>query len=263
MLVRLGHHRRGQHGEDGAACERQDEGQQLRRRAVEQREAEAGGGGAGQGDARPERDDGRDAPPGGSEPGRRREGELESRLRYRSFAEFIEAWVWKCGFLDRYADFESLAESVLRGLAEIGVVHVEPTFSPGDYERNGLEMAGLVEAVLGGAGRAAAATGVSWGLIVDLIRDHGPATAARRLDAVTPYRRDGVVAVGLGGSEAAHPPRLFAEVYGEARRSAEDSLRRLDLEVSGLSFWLSTVTRDESNNRDPLGEAAGSSRRTP
>jgi adenosine deaminase len=144
--------------------------------------------------------------------------ELEARLRYRSFTEFIQAWVWKCGFLDRYEDFESLAESVLRGLAEDGVVHVEPTFSPGDYERNGLEVKGLVEAVLRGAVRARAATGISWGLIVDVIRDHGPSVAARRLDAITPYRQDGVVAVGLGGSEAAHPPRLFAEVYAEAAR---------------------------------------------
>jgi adenosine deaminase len=144
--------------------------------------------------------------------------ELKARLRYRTFAEFIEAWVWKCGFLDRYADFESLAESVLRGLAEDGVVHVEPSFSPGDYGRNGLEVGGLVEAVLRGAERARAATGISWGLIVDLVRDHGPETAARRLDAITPYRPDGVVAVGLGGSEAAHPPRLFTEVYAEAAR---------------------------------------------
>ena len=68
--------------------------------------------------------------------------ELEARLSYRSFAEFIERWVWKCGFLDRYADFDSLAESVLRDLAAQGVVHVEPFFSPGDYVRNGLEVTG-------------------------------------------------------------------------------------------------------------------------
>lgn len=52
-----------------------------------------------------------------------------------------------------------------------------------------------------------------------------------------------------------------AEAYGEARRSAEDSLQRLDAEVSGLSSWLSTVTHDEITNPDPRGEAAGSTRR--
>jgi adenosine deaminase len=144
--------------------------------------------------------------------------ELDARLGFRTFDEFIRAWVWKCGFLDRYADFESLAESVLEALAAQGVVHVEPSFSPGDYERNGLEVPGLVEAVLRGAARARAATGISWGLTIDLIRDHGAEVAARRLEQITPYRADGVVAVGLGGSEDRFPPRLFAAVFAEAAR---------------------------------------------
>ena len=46
-----------------------------------------------------------------------------------------------------------------------------------------------------------------------------------------------------------------------ARRSAAESFRRLDAGVSGLSTWLSSVTTEESTNRDPRGEAAGSVRR--
>jgi adenosine deaminase len=144
--------------------------------------------------------------------------ELESRLAFRTFDEFIERWVWKCGFLDRYEDFESLAASVLEALAAEGVVHVEPSFSPGDYERNGLEVPGLVEAVLRGAERAVRATGIGFALVIDLIRNHGPAVAAHRLDVITPYRGQGVVAVGLGGSEAAYPPELFVDVFREAER---------------------------------------------
>jgi len=142
--------------------------------------------------------------------------ELRTRLRYRSFDEFIERWVWKCGFLDRYADFESLADSVLSALAAQGVVYVEPSFSPGDYERHGLETPGLVEAVLRGAERASRATGIAFGLVIDLVRDHGPAVAARRVAAIGPYRGQGVVAVGLGGSEAAHPARRFGDVFAAA-----------------------------------------------
>jgi adenosine deaminase len=144
---------------------------------------------------------------------------LRARLAFRTFDEFIACWVWKCGFLDRYEDFESLAESVLSDLAAQGVIHVEPSISPGDYEKaHGLEATGVVEAVLRGAERAARAHGITWGLVVDLIRNHGPRTAARRLEQITPYRRQGVVAVGLGGSEAEYPPGPFAEVYTEAAR---------------------------------------------
>src|SRR5262245_5543226 len=80
---------------------------------------------------------------------------LQARLAFRTFDEFLACWVWKCGFLDRYEDFESLAESVLTDLAAQGVVHVEPSISPGDYEKlHGLAPAGVVEAVLRGAERA-------------------------------------------------------------------------------------------------------------
>lgn len=144
---------------------------------------------------------------------------LGARLAFRTFDEFIERWVWKCGFLDRYADFESLAESVLTDLAAQGVVHVEPSISPGDYEKaHGLRAPGIVEAVLRGMERAAGTHGITCGLVVDLIRDHGPETAARRLEEITPYRGQGVVAVGLGGSEVEYPPGPFAEVYAEAAR---------------------------------------------
>jgi adenosine deaminase len=172
---------------------------------------------------------------------------LRARLAFRTFDEFLACWVWKCGFLDRYEDFESLAESVLTDLAAQGVVHVEPSISPGDYEKlHGLEGAGVVEAVLRGAERATLAHGITCGLVVDLIRDHGPKTAARRLDEITPYRGQGVVAVGLGGSEGRYPPGLFAEVYAEAGRrgfhrtahagevagpaSVQEALDRLDIE---------------------------------
>jgi adenosine deaminase len=144
---------------------------------------------------------------------------LRARLVFRTFDEFIDRWVWKCGFLDRYEDFESLAESVLAGLAAEGVVHVEPSISPGDYEKaHGLEATGIVEAVLRGVERATRAHDITCGIVVDLIRNHGPATAARRLEEITPYRGQGVVAVGLGGSEVQFPPGPFAEVYAEAAR---------------------------------------------
>jgi adenosine deaminase len=144
---------------------------------------------------------------------------LGQRLAFRTFDEFIERWVWKCGFLDRYEDFEALAESVLGELATEGVVHVEPSISPGDYEKaHRLESAGVIEAVLRGMERATRAHGITCGLVVDLIRNHGPATAARRLEEITPYRGQGVVAVGLGGSEVEFPPGPFAAVYAEAAR---------------------------------------------
>jgi hypothetical protein len=44
--------------------------------------------------------------------------------------------------------------------------------------------------------------------------------------------------------------------WGEVHRSAQESLNRLDGEISGLSAWLSAVVTEEATNRDPQGEAA-------
>jgi len=108
-------------------------------------------------------------------------------------------------------------------------MHVEPSFSPGDYARHGLETAGLIEAVLRGAERAARATGIGIGLVLDLVRDDGPAAAARCLAEAVPYRDQGVVAVGLGGSEArflAGPLRRRRRGGGPAGLPADGSRRR-------------------------------------
>jgi adenosine deaminase len=197
--------------------------------------------------------------------------DLRARLAFRTFDEFIERWVWKCGFLDRYDDFESLAESVLRGLAELGVVHVEPSISPGDYEKaHGLEPMGIVEAVLRGMERATRAHGITSGLVVDLIRNHGPAMAARRLDQITPYRGQGVVAVGLGGSEVEFPPGPFADVYAEAARrgfhrtahagevagpaSVREALDRLGVERVDHGI---RAVEDQGSDQRPLAVRAG------
>jgi hypothetical protein len=60
---------------------------------------------------------------------------------------------------------------------------------------------------------------------------------------------------GEGGREQ------LSRLRKTARDSAEESLRRLDMEVSGFSIWLSTVPTEESTHQDPRGAAGGSARR--
>jgi hypothetical protein len=88
--------------------------------------------------------------------------------------------------------------------------------------------------------------------------DRGVKAADAFRDEVTPLLQR----TGKTGKEAIGKLRAgTAQTYGEARLSAEESLHRLDAEVSGLSSWLSTVVTEESTNRDPRDEAAGSARR--
>lgn len=142
--------------------------------------------------------------------------ELAARLAYTDFADFIATWSWKNGFIDRAADFEEIAFAVLADLHGHNVLHVEAFYSPGDFARHGLATEAITESLLQGCRRAHDAFGIRCDLIVDLVRDHGPEVGRRRLDEVTPYLGEGLIGIGLGGSEQYFPADPYASVFREA-----------------------------------------------
>lgn len=145
---------------------------------------------------------------------------LDRRFVYAGFAEFIDTWVWKNRFLDSYGAFERAAEAVAAELALRRVVYAEAFFSPSDFARHGLTPQGLALAIRRGLDRVA---GTEVALIADLVRDTGPARAARTLDQLAEVAGEaGIIGVGIGGSEAEFPPEQFAGVF---RRAADRGFR--------------------------------------
>lgn len=140
---------------------------------------------------------------------------LARRFRYRDFPHFIETWNWKNGFLRRYEDFTTIAEAVARDLAAQNVRYAEVFFSPTDFARHGLRVGPLAGAIRAGLERVPQ---IEVALVADLVRDTGPAQAAITLRQVSEARDQGIVGVGIGGSEQVFPPEPFAPVYEEARR---------------------------------------------
>jgi adenosine deaminase len=142
-------------------------------------------------------------------------GALRQRLTYPDFPAFIEAWVWKNGFLNSYEDFTFIAEAVARDLVRQNILYAELFFSPSRFAGQGLTTGGLAEAIRRGFDLVPQCE--TW-LIPDLVRDHGPASAARTLAEVAELKEFGIVGIGMGGSEHTCPPEPFAAVYAEARR---------------------------------------------
>jgi adenosine deaminase len=140
---------------------------------------------------------------------------LKRRFEYRDFPHFIEAWIWKNGFLREYEDFTSIAEAVARDLARQNVRYAEAFYSPADFSRHGLETQRLTEAIRAGLSRVPE---IEIALVADFVRDFGPEKAAVILAEVNEVRNLGVIGVGIGGSEQAYPPAPFEAVYREARR---------------------------------------------
>ncbi|UCF79204.1 MAG: adenosine deaminase [Candidatus Eiseniibacteriota bacterium] len=154
----------------------------------------------------------------GDDPPLRDLEDLRRKLTYTDFAHFIELWTWMTTLLREEEDFERIAYDALKALSAQNVKHVEASYSPGDYWRQGFSVQGITESLLRGRARAQAELGIRCQFIVDLIRDHGPERGARYLDEVTPYLGQGVVGIGLGGSEQDFRADPYASLYREAER---------------------------------------------
>jgi adenosine deaminase len=140
--------------------------------------------------------------------------DLKDRFQYRDFSHFIEVWIWKNGFLREYEDFIFVAEAVARDLVAQRISYAEVFFSPPDFSHHGLETQGLAHAIRTGLSKVPE---VEVALVADLVRDHGPDQADVTLSEVEEVRDEGIVGVGLGGSEQDFPATLFKPIFHRAR----------------------------------------------
>ena len=159
---------------------------------------------------------------------------LQRRFVYRDFPHFIDTWVWKNAFLREYEDFTFFAEAVARDLAAQNIRYVEAFFSPLDFARHGLRVERLAEAIRRGLARVPA---VEVALVCDLVRDFGPELAVTTLEQVNDVRSEGVIGIGIGGSEGQFPPEPFAPIYAEARRLGLHTTAHAGEAAGAASIW--------------------------
>ena len=151
-------------------------------------------------------------------PGVGNQDDVKRRLAYANFDEFIRVWLWTNTFIRSEGDFEEIAYSVLRSLSKQNVRYVEAFYSPGNYLEYGLTSQGITESMISGKRRAEREFGIRCELIVDLIRDMGPAYGMGLVKELEPYLGRGLIGVGLGGSEDRFPADAYELVYAEARK---------------------------------------------
>lgn len=144
--------------------------------------------------------------------------DLRNKFIFKDFAHFIDTWFWKNKFFREAEDFEESTYRTIKNLALQNVIYAEVFFSPWDFEPNGLKVEEIAEATLSGIRKAENEFPIKCGLIVDIVRDHGHEGAMQRLIQITPFRKRGIVGIGLGGNEKDFPPILFKDVFLEARR---------------------------------------------
>jgi adenosine deaminase len=167
---------------------------------------------------------------------------LKTKLRYREFARFVEAWIWKNKYLREYEDFRLIARSLSHELAAKGVRYAEISFSPGDLQRQGLRLQPLAKAIRAGLDDALGdrndRSQIEIKLIVDLVRDCGPTLGARWLDETVEIAREtGIVAIGLGGPELEFPPEPYAPVFRRAEALGFHRVAHAGEAAGASSIW--------------------------
>jgi adenosine deaminase len=140
---------------------------------------------------------------------------LIETFHFTDFDHFIETWTWKLRFHRSYEDYTFIAEAVARDLARQHISYAEVFFSPTDVRGHGLQPGPLAMAVRRGFDRVPEVTLM---LVPDLVRDTGPEVAVSTLAELVEVKNEaGIVGITIGGSEHAHPPAPFADVYRRAR----------------------------------------------
>lgn len=139
---------------------------------------------------------------------------LARRFEYKNFSQFIEAWNWKNRFLREYEDFTYIAELMARDMAAQKIRYAEVFFSPSLFVRHGLDVQELTRAVRTGLTRVPE---IDIALIADLVRDHGAESEMVILEKLKDVKDEGVIGIGIGGSEHAYPPVPFSRLFAEAK----------------------------------------------
>ncbi len=140
---------------------------------------------------------------------------LARRFESKNFAQFIEAWQWKNQFLREYEDFTRIAEITAGDMAKQNIRYAEMFFSPSLFVRQGLDVQELTHAVRTGLSKVPQ---IEVSLIADLVRDYGPESEMTTLKRLDEVRAEGVIGIGIGGSEHEFPPEPFRPLFEEARR---------------------------------------------
>ncbi len=169
-------------------------------------------------------------------PARDLEG-LRAFYRFVDFDHFIRVYMTISRCLKTPADFSLIAYEFGADMARQNIRYAEVTFSPDTNVANtGLPWPEILAGLNDGRARAGADFGVEWRWILDIVRDN-PESRQRVADWAIDSVEQGVVGLGLGGSERGHPPERYADAFATAREAGLHSVPHAGEVAGPESVW--------------------------
>jgi adenosine deaminase len=165
---------------------------------------------------------------------------LREWYKFTDFGHFIEIYIAISSCICSGEDIELIAREFLRGQAAQNILHSEVTFTP--FTHFSLNRHIPFEEQFAALSRArdwaATELGVSVGWVLDISRnvrplEHGLTVAEWAISG----KDKGVIALGLGGPEAGHPPELFETAFEKALAAGLASVPHAGEVAGAESVW--------------------------
>lgn len=164
---------------------------------------------------------------------------LRRWFSFTHFQHFIEVYLTITRCLRTGEDYELIAYEFGAEMARQNIRYAEVTFSPSTHESLGIPQEVWFPGLSRGRARALQDFGVHFNWIFDIVR------IERNRDWIADYtlavaldgRRDGVVALGLGGYEAPNPPAPFARWFEAAKAHGLKSTPHAGETAGPESIW--------------------------
>lgn len=153
--------------------------------------------------------------------------------RYEDFEAFLKAFGAIGKRLRGPQEYELITRRLLERLAAQNVRYAEITIAAGVVLWKGQEFAPIFDAIRDAA--AGSPVEVRW--ILDAVRQFGVDPAQRVAELAAERMSDGVVALGIGGSEERGPAEWFTDVYAFARSAGLHLVAHAGESAGPESIW--------------------------
>jgi adenosine deaminase len=134
----------------------------------------------------------------------------------KSLSLYLQGFANTLSVMQSPEALERVATEAILDLAEDNVVYVEIRFAPVLHLSRGMNLEGVVQAVLRGLEAGKAKTDVEYGLILCAMRDQ--TVSLETAELAVAFRERGVVGFDLAGDEYGHPPKKHLDAFEYIRR---------------------------------------------
>lgn len=184
--------------------------------------------------------------------------ELKSAYRFNNLQEFLDIYYSGTNVLLQEQDFYDLTYSYLQKIHSQNVLHTELFFDPQAHTLRGIPFDRVITGIHRALEEGERTLGISYRLIVSILRHLDEESAFETLQQALPYKR-WITAIGLDSSEKGHPPSKFKRVFEKARQEGLLTVAHAGEEGPPGYVWeainLLKVSRIDHGNRsleDPL-----------